>query len=129
MYTRLILRPTYNNGPVIGQSLEIRLHSSNNRSGQDSRRIDRKLQYILTHLIIQEGSIGILLHLGHPLDGQHIGVEDGQLFLQLHGDWHVGFLYVLVRVEQELVGVLVVAVLLFLGGDCYGDFCCVSVVF
>jgi hypothetical protein len=58
-----------------------------------------------------------------------VGVEDGQFFLQLQRDGDVGFLYVLVGLEEDVVCALVVAVLLLLGGDGHCYFGCVPEVF
>lgn len=88
----------------------------------------RELSDVFRHFIEEQRSVGMEIHFCDSLDCNNVWMQDGKLFLQLQRNWHVGFLDVLVRLEQNVMGLLVASLLLFLGsnGDC--NFSCVFVV-
>jgi hypothetical protein len=112
-YLVFVLGSKHNDGPGIGEALEFCPHGGIDALGQDFTGVFGELQYILRDFIPEEGSIDGLIQFADDALDDHIGVQDGQLLLQLEGNGNVGLLDILIALHEDLVCLLVFSVLLF----------------
>ena len=99
MYLCLVLRPKDNNSPSISQSFQISPHSFDNSRSQNIGSMSRELYDIFTHLIKQQCSSNMIIHLGHSLDTNDVRMQNRQFLLEFKWDWNISFSDVLVRLE------------------------------
>ena len=81
----------------------------------------RKLDDVLCHFVQQQGSVDMLVHLRYSLDCNDVRVKNGELFFELERYGNVSLLDVLIRLEQNVMSVLILPVLLLLRCDCNCD--------
>lgn len=87
-----------------------------------------ELSNVFGNLVEKQGSISMKVHFGNSFDGNNVRMKDGDFFLQLQRYWNVCLFDVLIRLEQNVMRLLVGSFFLLFGSNGDGDFGCVFIV-
>ncbi len=88
-----------------------------------------ELSNVFGNLVEKQSSISMKVHFGNSFDGNNVRMKDGEFFLQLQRYWNVCFFDILIRLEQNVMRLLVGSFFLLFGGDGDCDFGCIFIVF
>jgi hypothetical protein len=72
-----------------------------------------ELSNVFGNLVEKQGSISMKVHFGNSFDGNNVRMKDGDFFLQLQRYWNVCLFDVLIRLEQNVMRLLVGSFFLF----------------
>lgn len=121
IYPILVLRTEDNDGPRVSKAFKIGTHSRIDTFGEDVAGMFGELEDILGDFVPEQGCIDWLVEFAYDTIDNNIGVKDGELLFEFKRNGDVGFLDILVALDQNLMGFPVFTVLLLSRCDrhCY----------